>query len=234
MSARDPELADSDTIPAGPGLAQQLARADLKARLFGAPAESARVGRYAVLRRLGAGGMGVVYVAYDEQLDRKIALKLVHPGHHDPDASARSRREAQALARLSHPNVVQVYEVGEYQGQVYLAMEFVPGHTLRAWQTQTPRPWRTIVAMYLQAGRGLAAAHARGLVHRDFKPESGLASQVVENTSVPQLRRWYVPIVYQAGRPRQDRAARVRSERLARSRTCVTGIGARRKESTQP
>ncbi len=154
-------------------LANQLARADLKARLFGAPAESTRVGRYAVLRRLGAGGMGVVYVAYDEELGRKIALKLVHPGHHDPDASARSRREAQALARLSHPNVVQVYEVGEYQGQVYLAMEFVPGQTLRAWQAQAPRAWRDLVGMYLQAGRGLAAAHARGLVHRDFKPESG-------------------------------------------------------------
>jgi WD40 repeat protein len=155
-------------------LADELARADLKARLFGAPAESSRIGRFAVLRKLGAGGMGVVYAAYDEELDRKVAVKLVLPGHDDPDASARSRREAQALARLSHPNVVQVYEVGEYQGSVYLAMEFIQGQTLRAWQTRTPRRWQDIVAMYLQAGRGLAAAHARNLVHRDFKPDNVL------------------------------------------------------------
>ena len=110
MPAEDPDAARDRTVPApaAPRLADQLARAELKARLFGAPAESTRIGRFAVLRRIGAGGMGVVYAAYDEQLGRKVAIKLVRPGRDDPDASARSRREAQALARLSHPNVVHV------------------------------------------------------------------------------------------------------------------------------
>ena len=208
MSAPDTEPGDPGSAPtemAVPGdpppahqLAHQLARAELKARLFGAPAESARVGRYAVLRKLGAGGMGVVYAAYDEQLDRKIAIKLVHPDRHDPDSRARTRREAQALARLSHPNVVQVYEVGEHEGQVYVAMEFVQGQTLRAWQSRAPRSWQDTLAMYVQAGKGLAAAHARGLIHRDFKPESRRPSQTAPQLLAPARIRRAAP-VFSAG-----------------------------------
>ncbi|HEY8375725.1 MAG TPA: serine/threonine protein kinase, partial [Nannocystis sp.] len=109
----DPGLVSTAPAPLDPEqLAHALARADLKAKLFGPPADSERVGRFSILRRVGAGGMGVVYAAYDEQLDRRIALKLVHGGRHDPTAAARMRREAQALARLSHPNVVHVYEIG--------------------------------------------------------------------------------------------------------------------------
>ena len=201
--ATDPTLL-ADPPAAGPRLADQLARADLKSRLFGAPAESARIGRFAVLRKIGAGGMGVVYAAYDEELDRKLAVKLVRPGRDDPDARTRSRREAQALARLSHPNVVQVYEVGEYQGQVYLAMEFVQGQTLRAWQTLAPRRWQDTVAMYLQAGRGLAAAHARGLVHRDFKPDNVLVGDEDLRPRVLDFGLARVP----AGRARADLSPR--------------------------
>ena len=191
------------------------------------------INRYVVLERLGAGGMSIVYAAYDPELRRRVALKLLL---FDPDGvdQVRMLREARAIARLSHPNVITVFDVGTFEGRVYITMEYVDGETLRAWRASAPRSWAEVLTVFLAAAGGLSAAHAAGLVHRDFKPESGLASQVVENTSVPQLRRWYVPIVYQAGRPRQDRAARVRSERLARSRTCVTGIGARRKESTQP
>jgi tetratricopeptide (TPR) repeat protein/predicted Ser/Thr protein kinase len=129
------------------------------------------MGRYVVLRKLGAGGMGVVHAAYDPELDRKVALKLVLPGRGDGEGRTRLLREAQALAKLSHRNVVAVHDVGTMSGQVWLAMEFVRGQTLREW-LRTPRPWRDVLEVLRKAGRGLAAAHAAGLLHRDFKPDN--------------------------------------------------------------
>ena len=136
-----------------------------------------RIGPYAVLGQIGRGAMGMVYAAYDEKLDRKVALKLLHSlqdtGTLGP---ARLLREAQTLARVSHPNVVQVFEVGQHDDEVFIAMEFVRGVTLRSWLAPAsggrPRGWREVLGIYLQAGRGLAAAHAAGVVHRDFKPDN--------------------------------------------------------------
>jgi len=136
-----------------------------------------RVGRYLVLSALGAGGMGVVFSAYDPQLDRKVALKLLRAGitYNTKDARARLRREAQAIAQLSHPNVVAVYDVGTTEeDDLYIAMEFVEGDTLTTWLKQYPRTWREIVDVFLQAARGLMAAHSVGLLHRDFKPDNVL------------------------------------------------------------
>ena len=146
------------------------------------PARGTLLGRYSLLRKLGEGGMGVVYSAYDEELDRRVAIKLLRiKDGAGPSAASRMLREAQAMAKLSHPNVVQVYDTGELSGQVFLAMEFVQGQTLREWlhgpedaPRPVPRPWREVLAMFLQAGQGLAAAHAVGLVHRDFKPDNVL------------------------------------------------------------
>ncbi|ACY16791.1 serine/threonine-protein kinase [Haliangium ochraceum] len=145
------------------------------------PTESDRLGRFMILHRLGAGGMGVVYAAYDDALDRKIAVKIMYPRSEDAARSTmRLRREAQAMAKLSHPHVVQVYEVGEYEGRVFLAMEFINGDTLDAWQRaplregEAARSWRDIVDIHVQAGQGLAAAHRAGFVHRDYKPSNVL------------------------------------------------------------
>lgn len=135
------------------------------------------VGRYVVLRKLGAGAMGVVHAAYDPELDRKVALKLLHAQpRHEPRATEghkRLLREAQAIAKLSHPNVITVHDVGEHEGNVFLAMEFVEGQTLGSWLKEK-RSWREILSAFQKAARGLAAAHQKGLVHRDFKPENVL------------------------------------------------------------
>jgi serine/threonine protein kinase/tetratricopeptide (TPR) repeat protein len=140
-------------------------------------ARGSTVGRYLVLERLGAGAMGVVYAAYDPELDRKVAIKLLRPseGRGDPARrQARLVREAKAMAKLSHANVGAIFDVGVHQGQVFLAIEYLPGGTLRNWLEAEKRPWREIVRMFIEVGQGLAAAHAEGLIHRDFKPDNVL------------------------------------------------------------
>jgi tetratricopeptide (TPR) repeat protein/tRNA A-37 threonylcarbamoyl transferase component Bud32 len=135
----------------------------------------ARIGRFTVLERVGAGAMSIVFSAYDAVLDRKIAVKLVHRERND-DADERARivREAQAMSRLSHPNVAHVYEVGEHEGRTFIAMEFVRGQTLRAWADASERSWREILSVYARAGRGLAAAHTAGLVHRHVGADNAM------------------------------------------------------------
>jgi WD40 repeat protein/predicted Ser/Thr protein kinase len=150
----------------------QRLRARVHGSLFDADAPE-RIGRFRVLERVGAGGMGVVYAVYDDQLDRKLAVKLLlGSASKDPEGHARLLREAQTLARLSHPNVVQVHDVGEWQGRVFLAMEFVRGQTLRRWLAAEKPTVRAIAQVFLRAGAGLAAAHREGIVHRDFKPDN--------------------------------------------------------------
>jgi tetratricopeptide (TPR) repeat protein len=157
------------------------------------------VGRYVVLERIGEGGMGIVYAAYDPELDRKVALKLLHAsapvrmredhvrgnvmhklfGDAPPQATpapavdqTRLLREAQAAARISDPHVVTVHDVGQHEGRVFIAMEYVQGITLAEWIAATTRGWREVLRVILDAGEGLAAAHDKGVVHRDFKPDN--------------------------------------------------------------
>jgi serine/threonine protein kinase/tetratricopeptide (TPR) repeat protein len=133
-----------------------------------------RIDRFVILARLGEGGMGVVYAAWDPKLERRVAVKRVHPGHGRADAQDRLLREARAMARLSHPNVVPVFDVGVDEGAVWIAMEYVEGQTLSEWSKAERRAWPEVLAMFRGAGEGLAAAHAAGLVHRDFKPDNVL------------------------------------------------------------
>ena len=164
--------------PAVDDVEARRARAAIEGRLFSGPAPRVKVGRYRVLGKIGAGGMGVVYKAHDPDLARDVAVKLMNNdavGDADTErARGRLVREARAMARLAHPNVIHVYDVGMVEDGVFIAMELVDGESLGAWMRAAPRPWKETLQMFIDAGRGLAAAHEAGVIHRDFKPENVL------------------------------------------------------------
>ncbi|MCA9710714.1 MAG: serine/threonine protein kinase, partial [Myxococcales bacterium] len=166
-----------------PELEADRALARLRSTLFGEPARPRMLDRYPLLERLGQGGSGVVYLAHDPRLDRKVAIKLLSrsldPRQRSRQAGARLLREAQAMARSPHPNVVAVYDVGTCPAEpggdetVFIVMEYVPGPTLEQW-LRTSRSWREVLDVFVQAGRGLVAAHRVGVIHRDFKPANAI------------------------------------------------------------
>lgn len=151
----------------------EAARGAVSAAVAANPHEC--VGRYAILRELGAGAMGVVFLARDGELDREVAIKLVQPQTAEPEGELvqqRMLREGRALARIDHPNVVRVFDAGRWRGALFVAMELAPGVTLRAWLAERRRSTREIVGVFAQCAAGLAAAHSAGVIHRDFKPEN--------------------------------------------------------------
>ena len=159
----------------------------VRSRLFDDELEPTKIGRFVVVESIGRGGLGVVYSAYDPELDRKVAVKLVAPaleaGGRSNDMHARLRREARAMAKLVHPNVVTIFDVGVHEGAVFVAMELVEGRTLNAWWQDVQDDWQRMRDLFVGAARGLAAAHDKGIVHRDFKPSNVLV------TSDPEIAR---------------------------------------------
>ncbi len=155
-------------------------RGRLRAALFGDALEPVKIGRFIIIERIGKGGLGVVYSAYDPELDRRVAVKLIAPSFRDARESAemhaRLHREARAMAKLSHPNVVTIFDVGDHEGGLFVAMELVEGATLRSWWSQAGDDWRRKRDLLIGAARGLAAAHEKGIVHRDFKPSNVLVA----------------------------------------------------------
>lgn len=153
-------------------LAAEQMLASVQSSLFGS-GDTIEIGRFNVLKRLGEGGMGVVLKAYDPQLERVIALKVLKAGPGDA-SQERLLAEARAMAKVRHANLVTVFETGIHAGEVFVAMEFVDGLTLRGWTEKHATHWRDVLSAYVPAAQGLAAIHAAGLTHRDFKPDNVL------------------------------------------------------------
>lgn len=168
--------------PTGARLDSKLRQARIRASLFQKTSVPLKIGRFVLLERVGAGSMGEVYAAYDDQLDRKVAIKLVRSDFEgSAHANQRLLREAKILARLSHPNVVQIYDVGMFEERVFIAMEFIRGQTMTQWLEamageRDKRRVSAILERFMAAGRGLEAGHGAGLTHRDFKPDNILVS----------------------------------------------------------
>jgi eukaryotic-like serine/threonine-protein kinase len=194
------ELAPIALVP--PAAASPCEASDASTRRLGAPAsiaedagdslylreplerdelpEGTSVGRYSVVGRLGEGGMGVVYQAWDPQLDRMVALKVLRTGraqHGVPSPDLLLLGEAQTLARIEHPNIVSVYDAGVTSERVFIAMELCRGQNLREWLVRGDHGVREVLDVFMAAGRGLAAAHYAGIVHRDFKPANVLIGE---------------------------------------------------------
>jgi hypothetical protein len=215
LQAARPEVDDGE---------ERLA-AMVASRLFGPThAPPARVGRFTLIERIGRGGSGDVYAAYDPLLDRKVALKLLRPDAGRMGGEGWLLREARAAARLTDPNVVAIHEVGELgdgREGIYVAMEFIDGVTLRAWLGERP-PLAQILDVFVHAGRGLAAAHEAGVVHRDFKPKSRRPSQTApQPTDRPHSHS-------------QGRFERVDVYRAAPGRSGVPQVLAKRWQRTGP
>ncbi|HWB74139.1 MAG TPA: serine/threonine-protein kinase, partial [Nannocystaceae bacterium] len=158
------------------GVARAQALAELERRMFGRAAPT-RIGRYVIGEALGHGAQGSVWIAHDPELDREVAIKLIHASNRLDDLGrARLRREAQALARVAHPNVLGVLDIGEHEGQLFMVTELVRGADLRAWLAAQPRTWQARAAVLRDAIAGLVAVHAGGLLHRDLKPGNVLVS----------------------------------------------------------
>ncbi len=205
--SNDGQAEDQGGARFGDPLEYRRIKGMIRSSLFNKPVAQTKIGRFAILNHLGEGGMGVVYAAYDDKLDRKVAVKVLRGEATRTDETGRARllREAQAMARLSHPNIVTVHEVGEHEDRVFVAMEFVRGKSLDAWleaadtrdtsereaedddalddderdargraRAKPTHPWREVLQVFRQAGRGLLAAHRAGIVHRDFKPHNAL------------------------------------------------------------
>lgn len=204
------------------------------------PSPGSRIDRYVIERLIGAGAMGVVYAAKDAALDRVIALKLLHgdrqlSGTLDPSGGDVSN-EAKTLARLDDPNVVKVWDVGVWEGRMFIAMELVQGQTLRAWM-QKPQPYPEILSRLLGAGAGLAAAHDKGIIHRDFKPDNVLISAsgralvtdfglATESTS--ETAKIAGTPAYMAPEQFAGRAADQKSDQFSFAVTCVEALTGQR------